>query len=214
MEYSADPWVQRLRDGVPPATWPVVVAIVLTTIAGVLLLVAEALHPDAVRQIDQARRGFIVLLVPLALVVSGPWAAIATWLAGRHDRTVLARIRSRSEPSFFLPVVTRSVRGPDDLPAPRPTIWTVDHAGLHGWARGRDAPVVEVPWDRVRTIDMATTWVRGQRQEYGIWIETDRGHLVLRPRAALTRASEASQTKRDVLMRVLRSLRRELAPRD
>lgn len=204
--------MQRLRDGVPPPTWPLVVGLVGATVAGVLLLVAEAANVGAVQRMSDSRTGFLLVLVPLGLVVSGLVAAIASWSAGRQDRRLLARIRQASSPAFVLPVVTSSLREPDDLPAPRPTIWTLDGVGMHAWAPGKDTPVVEVPWDRVRRIDLATTWVRGQRQEYGIWVDTDRGHLVLRPRAALRRPFEAGQTKRDVLMRVLRSLQRELAP--
>jgi hypothetical protein len=63
----------------------------------------------------------------------------------------------------------------------------------------------------VERIDLATKDVRGQRVDYALWLDLTGGRvLVLTPRAAIGRPFEAGQTKLDILMRVLRSLRRDL----
>lgn len=204
-----DPWLQRLRDGVTPPVWPLVVGSGLATVIGVLLLVAEAAHTEDVHRMSDSRVGFLVALVPLGLVVGGPVLAIGSGLAGRSDRRVVAAIRSGTTPGLFLPVTTSSIRADDDLPQPRPSVWAVDRDGMHGWAVGRDRPVVEVPWRRVQRIDLATRWDRGVRTPYGIWVDTDAGHLVLRPRTALARPTEAGAGRREHLAEELRRRWRE-----
>ncbi|GAA3342641.1 hypothetical protein GCM10017714_31900 [Curtobacterium pusillum] len=69
----------------------------------------------------------------------------------------------------------------------------------------------DLPWADHRRIDVATKDSRGMRIDYALWFDlADGGTLVLSPRTTLGRPFEAGQTKLDILMRVLRSLRREL----
>ncbi|KQS08969.1 hypothetical protein ASG04_08690 [Curtobacterium sp. Leaf183] len=203
------PWLQRLRDGVvPPARWLFVTLGALTA-AGALLLWAEALHLEWVADLwEHTQRIGAVVLVPPVLVVTGPVVALAAWWSGRRDRRVLARIRARGDDvALHLPVTTPSIREPDELSDPAPVLWTVDSDGLHGWSSHADRPVHDLPWQRIRRIDVATHTVRGQDQDFGIWIDLDRGHVVLAPRAALGRPFAANGAQWATLVRVLRALR-------
>ncbi|MEK6345465.1 MAG: hypothetical protein V4737_16750, partial [Curtobacterium sp.] len=94
------------------------------------------------------------------------------------------RIRaSGHRPAFFLPVLTKGLRASEDLPHPRPEVWTIDEAGLHGWTPDRDAPVFDVPWARIERISLATKDSRGTRVDYALWFGLDGGDpLVLAPR--------------------------------
>lgn len=212
MEYAADRWVQRLRDGVVPRPWPVIVAAALLAVGAAVALVAEFSGPDFFEHVTGSRARFWAIVVPLFLVVLGVAVVVGTWWSGRRDRRTLRRIRATGhEPAFFLPVVTTGLRVTEDLPRPRPEIWTIDTEGLHGWAPQRDRPVLGLPWSAVRAIDLATKDVRGMRTDYALWFDTaDGGTLVLTPRTTLGRPFTAGQTGLDVLVRVLRSLRREL----
>lgn len=212
MEYAADPWVRRLRDGVVPEPWPVHVGAVLLVLGSVAALVGEFSGPVFFEHVTGSRAVFWAVVLPAFLVVLGVVIVITTWRDGRRDRRTLARIRASShQPAFFLPVKTKGLRASEDLPRPRPEIWTVDRVGLHGWVPDGAEPVVDLPWSGIRTIDIATKDAAGQRVDYALWFGTvDGGSRVLAPRTTLGRPFQAGPTKLDVLMRVLRSLRREL----
>ncbi len=108
-----------------------------------------------------------VVLVEAFVVVVGFAVSIGTWWSGRRDRRVLARIRASSHrPAFFLPVLTKGIRASEDLPRPRPEVWTFDTAGLHGWTPERDGPVLDVPWSRIHRVGLATKDSRGTRVDY------------------------------------------------
>ena len=48
-------------------------------------------------------------------------------------------------------------------------LWTVDAEGFHGWPSGDDRPVHDLPWERIRRIDVATHRGRGGVDEdYGL----------------------------------------------
>jgi hypothetical protein len=212
VEYTADAWVRRLRDGVVPEPWPVVVAAALLALGAAAALVAEFSGPAVFDHVTGSRGRFWLVVLPLFLVVLGVGIVIGTWWSGRRDRRILARVREHGPtPAFFLPVLTSSLRTTEELPRPRPEVWTVDAVGLHGWVPQRSVPVMELPWSRIRTIDLATKDSRGMRQDYALWFDlVDGSSLVLPPRTTLGRPFAAGPTKLDILMRVLRSLRREL----
>lgn len=211
MEYSGDRWVQRLRDGEAPTWWPQAIGLGGMTVVCVLVLVVEFGHPAFLAHLDDTRRGWSLVLLPAFLAVLGPFLIIASRVRGRQDRRVLTRIREHGgTPRFHLPVVTSTLFAGDAPGGPRPTMWTVDATGLQAWTGSRAEPVAEVPWARIVDIDTGTIWKNGQRFDYSLWILLDDGKLVLLPRSAIGRPYEASQTKLDILMRVLRSLRREL----
>ncbi|NII40001.1 hypothetical protein E9228_000620 [Curtobacterium flaccumfaciens] len=214
MDHSADRWVQRLRDGVAPPTWRIALVTVLVSAIGVLLLWQMTARPDVVRRLaDATPRSSLFLLVPLVLLLTGPGVALAAWSAGRRDRRVLGRIHAAgTHSSFHLPVSTGALVSGEEFADPKPVIWTIDHAGLHGWAPDHAGPVHELPWERIRAIGVANTPFRGQRNDAGIWVSTSRGHVVLVPRTTLCRPFAAGPGKLDVLARVLRSLRHELDP--
>lgn len=211
MDEPDEPWLRRLRDGVVPPVRSLLVTLGAVTVVGALLLWAEALHLVWVADLwEHTRRIGIVVLVPPALVITGPVVAIVAWWSGRRDRRVLARVRAAgSDVALHLPVTKPSIREPDELPEPAPVLWTVDADGLHGWSPRADRPVHDLPWQRIRHIGVATHTVRGQDQDFGIWIDTDRGHLVLAPRAALGRPFAASRAQQSALVRVLRRLRQQ-----
>lgn len=212
MEYAADRWVQRLRDGVTPSPWPVILGGVAAAVTGIAVLVVEFTTPGYFDRITSARGQNSAVLVPAFLVLVGVVVLVSSWSNGLRDRRTLARIRaSGGTPAFFLPVTGTGIRASEDAPRPRATMWTVDDEGLHAWAAERPAPVRNVPWSAVERIDLATKDVRGQRVDYALWIDLTGGSvLVLTPRAAIGRSFEAGQTRLDILVRVLRSLRRDL----
>lgn len=209
-----EPWVQRLRDGEAPPRWRIVVGSVAVSVVGAVLLWAEVLHPGWVHDTwDDGGRGGIVVFVPPVLLFVGPVVAVLAWSTGRRDRRTLAHVRAAGPaPAFHLPVLTRSLRPGDELPDPKPEMWTVDAEGLHGWVPDVARPVNLLPWSRVHRIDLATRREKGMDLDYAIWIDTANGHLVLTPRAAIGRPQEAGGTKLDVLMRVLRALRPAATP--
>lgn len=211
MDEPDDPWLQRLRGGVVPSARWLFVTLGALTAAGAMLLWAEALHLEWVADLwEHTQRIGVVVLVPPALVITGPVVALVTWWSGRRDRRVLARIRAAgSAVALHLPVTKPSIREPDELPEPAPVLWTVDTDGLHGWSSHAGHPVHDLPWQRIRRIDVATHTVRGQDQDFGIWIDLDRGHVVLAPRAALGRPFAASSAQQSALVRVLRGLRQQ-----
>lgn len=201
MEYEADRWVQRLRDGVTPPRWGLIVAVVVLVVVGGGSLALEVPHLDWF--LGGRRRTYTVLL-SLFLLGWGVWIAVGSRSRGRTDRRTLARIRAHGPVRFHLPV------GP--VGDPPPTIWTVDGHGLHGWRPDSAEPVSGLAWDDVDHIDLVTEERRGRRVDVALRItRTDHGVLVLLPRTALGRPYAAGQVKLDVLMRVLRSLRRERA---
>lgn len=211
MQYSGDRWVQRLRDGESPRVRPLAIGVATLFVAGALIVVAEVLNPGTVSHVASQRRGLLIIVVlPLGLLVAGPFLGIVSWLRTRQDRQTLARIQAASQPSFYLPVATTPLYQTDALPNARPVVWTVDAVGLHAWEPTADHAVVDLPWPRITSFDLATTYQRGMRRSYGIRIATDRGPFVVQPRTALGRPYEAGETKLEILMRVLRSLRREL----
>lgn len=199
MEYEAARWVQRLQDGVMPPPWGLVVAVVVLVVIGGGSLALEVPHVDWF--LDGRRRIYTVLL-SLFLLGWGIWIAVGSRSRGRTDRRTLARIRAVGPVRFHLPV--------DPVGDPAPTIWTVDRHGLQGWTPDSAEPVSGLAWDDVDHIDLVTEERRGQRVDVALRItRTDHGVLVLLPRTALGRPYTAGQVKLDVLMRVLRSLRRE-----
>jgi hypothetical protein len=207
---NAEPWVRRLRDGEVPPVRGLVLGLLALSVVGALLLWAEALHVQQVAAFwEGTRRVGVLVLVPPALLVAGPVVGIAAWWASRRDRRVLARIRATGTPvAFHLPVTAPVIREPDELPDPAPVLWTVDAEGFHGWSSRDDRPVHDLPWQRIRRIDVATHRGRGGADEdYGLWFATDRGHVVLAPRSALGRPSALAAAKLRVLVRVLRALR-------
>ncbi|SBN62475.1 hypothetical protein GA0004736_1377 [Curtobacterium sp. 9128] len=208
-------WVQRLREGAfPPVRW-LLVAMAAVTVVGALLLWAEALHLRWVADLwEHTRRVGVVVLVPLAMVVAGPAVSLAVWWTGQRDRRAMARVRAAGDTvDLYLPVGTPTIREPDELPDPAPTLWTVDAAGLRGWTGGSAGPVHELPWVRIRRIAVATRRARGSDEDYGVWIDTDRGHVVLAPRTALGRPGTAGAGALRDVVDVLRRLSEEPAAR-
>ncbi|WP_139196025.1 hypothetical protein [Curtobacterium sp. MCBA15_009] len=200
-----------MRDGTVPRRGPVLIAAAITTVVGVAASVAEFAFPDFLRSIGTGRMQATLVLVPLLVTASGIVLAVSTLSSGRSDRRTLARIRAGRAPRFHLPVLTSGLRTTDDLAGPRPAIWTVDESGLHAWAPSRDTPVLDLPWARVRRFAVATKAVRRQRVAFGIWITTtDGSDVVVQPRTALGRGDEAGPAELNTLVRVLRTLQREL----
>ncbi|MCT9620284.1 hypothetical protein [Curtobacterium sp. C2H10] len=212
MQDVTDGWVRRLRDGTAPRQWPIHLAAAVLVLGAPALIVAEFGSPAFVEQMDRSSRVGSVVLVELFLTVVGIVMSVGTWWSGRRDRRTLARIRAGGrEPAFFLPVLTKGIRTSEDLPRPRPEVWTLDRAGMHGWAPDREAPVIDLPWSRIRTIDLATKDARGSRVDYALWFDlVGGGELVLPPRTALGRPFEVGPGGLETLLPVLRSLRREL----
>lgn len=205
MEYEADRWVQRLRDGVVPPLWPLVVWVVVLLVVGGGVLALEALHPE---RLEDVRRPFSLVGIPLVLVVVAVAIPIGIWRDSGRDRHALANAHRHGTPRFHLPVRPIGISAPQDLPDRRTALFTVDRSGLSGWSPGSAEPVLTIPWDSIERIDLATKDLRGQRVDYALWLTTtDGGSIVLQPRSALGRPFAASQTKPDILRRVLRSLR-------
>ncbi|OIH94251.1 MULTISPECIES: hypothetical protein [unclassified Curtobacterium] len=207
MQYAGERWVQRLRDGVPPKRWPFLVGLVVVTLVGAIGLWLTVLHLDDIVR-SEARRPWSGPLLSALLFAFGPVAAALSWLRGRRDRRVLARIRAHgTAPAFHLPVLQSALHALDDPPE----MWTVDRAGLHAWSPERPDPVFDLVWDDVASIDLASQDVRGQRADVGILVGRVAGSaLVLRPRPTIGRPFGASATKLHITMEVLRSLQREL----
>jgi hypothetical protein len=207
--------VRRLRDGEVPPTWRIVLATSLVSALGAFLLWQQFAHPETTRRLFevQGRAAFVTVLVPVVLLFTGPGVALAAWSSGRRDRRTLAAIRAAGgRPSFHLPVETGAMVAGEEFADPKPEVWTVDDAGLHGWSPGHARPVHALPWERIRAFGLANTMVKGLRQDWGIWVSTANGHVVLVPRTTLGRPFAAGRMKRPVLVRVLRSLRAELDP--
>ncbi|MGL3198622.1 MULTISPECIES: hypothetical protein [Curtobacterium] len=212
MAFMSDGWVERLRDGTPAPSWPVHVVALVLVIGAPALIVAEFRSPTFVAETAHSSQVGSIVLVELMLVVVGFAMSIGTWWSGRRDRRILARIHaSGHRPAFFLPVLTKSLRASEDLAHPRPEVWTIDEAGLHGWTPDRDAPVFDVPWARIERISLATKDSRGTRVDYALWFGLDGGDpLVLAPRTTLGRPFEAGPGGLETLLPVVRALRREL----
>ncbi|WP_416393191.1 MULTISPECIES: hypothetical protein [unclassified Curtobacterium] len=213
MRDVTDGWVQRLRDGVAPRQWPVHLAAAILVVGASALIAAEFASPAFVAQLARSSRVGSVVLIELFLVVVGIVMSVGTWWSGRRDRRTLARIRAAGHtPEFFLPVLTKGLRTTEDLPRPRPEVWTLDRAGMHGWTPELDAPVIDLSWTRIRAVDLATKGSRGSRVDYALWFDlVGGGELVLPPRTALGRPFEAGPGALETLLPVLRSLRREPA---
>lgn len=207
-----DRWVQRLRDGVVPRSWPVHLVASVLVVAAPALVVAEFRSPAFVAEMARSSRVGSVVLVEVLVVLLGVAMSIGTWWSGRRDRRIVARIRAAGHtPAFFLPVLTKGIRTSEDLPRPRPEVWTIDDVGLHGWTPNRDAPVMIVPWAGIRGIDLATKDSRGSRIDYALWFDLDGGStLVLPPRTTLGRPFEAGPGGLATLLPVVRALRSEL----
>ncbi|WIB27736.1 hypothetical protein [Curtobacterium sp. MCSS17_015] len=212
MDDSAQRWVQRLRDGEVPPTWRIVLVTSLVSVVGAFLLWELFVHPAVTQGIaDASRRSGVLLLIPPVLVLTGPVVALMAWSSGRRDRRTLAHIRaSGTEPAFHLPVEKSALVTTEEFADPKPVVWTVDDAGLHGWSPDHERPVHELPWERIRSFALAETQERGQQRYWGIWVNTSRGHVVLVPRTTLCRPFGAGQAKLDALVQVLRALRREI----
>ncbi|MCC8907387.1 hypothetical protein [Curtobacterium sp. GD1] len=201
MEYEAERWVQRLRDGVAPPRWSLVVTVVLLVVIGGGALMLELPHLD---WFTSGRHRLSLLLLPVVLLAWGLWVAFGSRSSGRRDRRALAHIRARGPVRFHLPVRPAGDEAPQ--------IWTVHDHGFSAWTPDRVDPVDALSWHDVERIDLVTEERRGQRVDVAIRIsQVDGGWLVLLPRTALGRPYPARQVKLDVLMRVLRSLRREPA---
>ncbi|MFJ4221163.1 hypothetical protein [Curtobacterium luteum] len=215
MADATDPWVQRLREGATPPTWPVHLAALALVVASAALIVAELGSTAFVAEAARSSRVGSIVLLEVVAVVAGFGMWISTWWSGRRDRRVLARVRaSGHRPAFFLPVLTKGIRTGEDLPRPRPEVWTIDAAGLHGWTADRESPVTEVPWARVRRIGLATNDSRGARVAYGLWLDLDQGNpLVLRPRTSLCRPFGAGPGALATLRSVVSALRRDAGAR-
>jgi hypothetical protein len=217
VDHSADRWVQRLRDGDVPPTWRIVVVTVLISLVGAVLLWQLAARPETTQSVVDSlgRSALLAFVVPVILLVTGPGVALAAWSAGRRDRRTLARIHAAGgRPTFHLPVASDVAVAGEEFADPKPVIWTVDHSGLHGWSPDHARPVHELAWGRVHAFGLATTMIKGQRQDWGIWVSTSGGHVVLVPRTTLCRPFGAGRVKRAVLVGVLRRLRDELDPAD
>lgn len=182
------------------------------TIGSVVLLLAEFTHPGFVTESGAHHRGPVLVLLPILVLVAGPVIAISTWLSSRQDRRILRIIHASSMPHFYLPVIAKGIRISEDLPEPQPLIWTIDRAGLHGWARNTAVPTVVVAWSAIHDIRVANKQYRGQLTGYGISIHTDDRTLVLRCRTALGRSFEVGERQLGVLLQVLSSLRRDFDP--
>ncbi|WP_439688945.1 hypothetical protein ACRQ4C_13215 [Curtobacterium sp. SP.BCp] len=212
MAFISDRWVERLRDGTAAPSWPVHAVALVLVLSAPALVVAELRSPAFVAEMARSSRVGSVVLVEAFVVVVGFAISIGTWWSGRRDRRVLARIRASSHrPAFFLPVLTKGIRASEDLPRPRPEVWTFDTAGLHGWTPERDGPVLDVPWSRIHRVGLATKDSRGTRVDYALWFGLDGGDpLVLAPRTALGRPFGAGPGGLETLLPVVRALRREL----
>ncbi|MFJ4296318.1 hypothetical protein [Curtobacterium sp. NPDC089689] len=215
MAFISDRWVERLRDGTAAPSWPIHLVALVLVLGAPALIVAEFRSPSFVAEMARSSRVGSIVLVEAFLVVVGFAMSIGTWWSGRRDRRVLARIRaSNHRPAFFLPVLTKGLRTSEDLPHPRPEVWTFDTGGLHGWTPDRDTPVLGVPWPRIRRISLATKDSRGTRIDYALWFRLDGGDpLVLAPRTALGRPFEAGPGGLETLLPVVRALRLELGHR-
>lgn len=193
MEYAGEEWVKRLRAGrVPPARGVVIAVIALIVIGGVLLAL-EWTHTSVFTADIGSRGQFSAVVGPPALVVGGVVLAIATWFRQRSDRELVGRILRSGPVALFVPVVGKAPFVAETLPEPRPSLWTVDAAGLHGWVRSREKPVIEVPWSEIDSFEHATNTgpaFMGQRTDYGIRVIGARGTST----------------------RILRSLQRQLDP--
>lgn len=213
MQDVTDGWVRRLRDGTVPRQWPVHLVAAVLILGAPALIVAEFASPAFVEQMNRSSRVGSVVLVELFLVVVGIAMSAGTWWSARCDRRTLARIRASGRgPAFFLPVLTKGLRTSEDLPHPRPEVWTLDRSGMQGWTPDLEAPVIELPWSSIRTIDLAMKDSRGSRVDYALWFDlVGGGELVLPPRTTLGRPFEAGPGGLETLLPVLRSLRRELA---
>lgn len=200
------------HDGTPAPSWPVHTVALVLVVGAPALVVAEFRSSTFVAETAQSSRVGSVVLLEVLLVVVGFAMSIGTWWSGRRDRRILARIRaSGHRPAFFLPVLTKGIRASEDLPRPRPEVWTINTEGLHGWTSDRDSPVLDVPWARIRRVGLATKASRGTRIDYALWFGLDDGDaLVLPPRTALGRPFEAGPGGLETLLPVVRALRREL----
>ncbi|WP_182046218.1 hypothetical protein [Curtobacterium sp. ME26] len=204
MQVESSPWVQRLRDGVIPPLRPFVLGAVGLLALSVGVLVFEALHADAIASVGRVS---VVVIVPLLGAVFCVVVPISAWRDTRQDRRALAHAHRHGQPAFHLPVSARGISAPQDLPDRRITLFTVDGSGLLGWTAVSPDPVMTIPWSSIERIDLATKDDRGRRVDYGLWLTTTDGAVVLQPRSALGRPFEAGQPKLDTLRRVLRSLR-------
>lgn len=209
MEYAGDRWVRHLRDGTTPRAWRSVLGLSILILASAAILFAEFTHLSFVVADFAGHgrgRGSSVLL-PVLLLGVGLYFAISSRDRSKSDRRALALIRASSTPAFYLPV-TESDSGDDHV-----VMWTVDRDGLHAWTPSSKTPVRSVPWSTLETITLAEQWVSraGANQAYALAIDlADNDSIVLRCRSTIGRSYPASVTKLDILMRVLRSLRREL----
>lgn len=213
MEYAGETWVKRLRAGQFPGVRGVLIAVVLLVVGGAVLTIAEWTHPGWLARAVEGRRGFTYIIGPPALAIGGIVLGVGTRIQQRADRALIARIRRSTSPVLFVPVLPKGPFTSEDLPSPRPSIWTVDETGLQGWAPSREKPVLIVPWADIEAFELATNDrepVSGQRMDYGVRILGTRPHLVLVPRADLGRATGASAYRIDVLQSLLRSFQRQL----
>jgi hypothetical protein len=204
VDYSGEPWVQRLRDGESPRTWRVALGLSLVFVASALILVEEVTHASFVRGLVQRPREFSVVLLPLLVAGLAVYLAISSWFRAGQDRRTLARIRARSHPEFFLPVAPRRR---DPAPSRDAVIWAIDSSGFTAWNASSPGPVATIAWTDVTGIEPLQKSSGGQQWANGLALQTDQGGVVLRCRVALRRSFTAGQTKQDILYRVLLSLR-------
>lgn len=218
MQYAGEAWVERLRAGVVPRARGVAIAVIVLVVAGVGLTVLEWSHPRFLAEATTGRGGFAFVIGPPGMVVGGIALAIASWWRQRSDRVMIARIRGGADgtsgaPVLFVPVVAKGQFLSEDLPAPRPTIWTVDAAGLHAWTPSEAKPVLDLPWETITGFELATNDrapVYGQRIDYGVRVLGAKRPIVLVPRADLGRPLGAGAYRLDVLKSLLRSFQAQL----
>ncbi|ARC55838.1 hypothetical protein AS850_01935 [Frondihabitans sp. 762G35] len=211
MDYAGDRWVRRLRDGVIPRRWPLVVGLSVAALAGAAIGWAELSHPFVVTETTRLRSAVALVILPIGLIALGPIVAVGTWFRSRDDRKTLARIRAGSTPAFHLPVDAPGHAVAETVRPTGPVVWTVDGVGLHAWTPDDAEPIIDLPWSEIEGFDLSQTVSQGMEVATGIIVTAAEGPpLLLTCRSTLGRPYPAGATKIDILMRVLRSLRREL----
>lgn len=213
MEYAGDQWVRHLRDGTTPHAWRSILGLSILILGTAAVLVAELTRPGFLVYAFSGHRRASFFLLPLLLLGIGVYLAISSRIRSKSDRRALVMIRASSTPAFYLPVVGSSSDVESGSGTDRVVMWTVDRDGLHAWTLRSKTPAHTIPWSSLTTITLAEQWNSrvGMDQAYGLALELDdKTTVILRCRSTIGRSYPASATKLDILMRVLRSLRREL----
>lgn len=204
MDYSGEPWVQRLRDGEAPRPWRVALGLSLVFLVSAGILVDEFAHASFIMSLAERPREYSIVLLPLLIAGVAVYLAISSWFRAGQDRRTLARILAHSHPEFFLPVAPRRR---DPAPSRDAVIWAVDSSGFTAWNPSSPGPLATIAWTDVTGIEPLQKNSGGQQWANGLALQTHQGGVVLRCRVALRRSFTAGQTKQDILYRVLLSLR-------